>query len=97
MNPLNSLSDVVKAVTYPFHVVFVVGLCYLINWFTSPGEWWAHWVAFGMGISLLCVWARALKAIVTTVGVAGGAYLVYRWWQRRSSSSMHRPVDPARF
>jgi hypothetical protein len=88
MNPLNLLdapAAVVKAVTFPFHALFVVGLCFFINWFTSPGHWWAQWVAFGMTIALVCVWARAVRVLITTVGLAGGAYLVYRWWTGRKS------------
>lgn len=81
---MNPLSAVVKAVTFPLQWIFVVGLCYFINWVTSPDEWWAQWVAFGMTIALVCVWARALKVIVATVGLAGGAYLVHRWWTGRS-------------
>ena len=83
LNPLEPVAALVKAVTFPFTAIFVVGLCYFINWFTSPGHWWAQWVAFGMGIALLCVWARALRVIVTTIGLAGGGYLLYRWWTQR--------------
>ena len=82
MNPLNPLGAVVRAVTFPIRAVFVVGLCYLINWFTSPGEWWANWVLFGMAIATLCVWFEALRVVAGTVGIAGVAYLAYRWWHR---------------
>ena len=82
---MNPLSAVIKAVTFPLQWIFVVGLCYFINWTTSPDEWWAQWVAFGMTIALVCVWMRALKVIVATVGLAGGVYLVHRWWTGRRS------------
>ncbi len=83
LNPAWPVAALVKAVTFPFKAAFVVGLCYFVNGFTSPGHWWAHWVAFGLGIALLCVWARALKALVATAGVAGDAWLAYRWWNGR--------------
>ena len=89
MNPLNPIADLVKAVTFPFRVVFVVGLCWFINRFTSPDAHWWHWVAFGMTIALVCVWARALRTIVATVGLVGGAYLVYRWWNGRKVRTGH--------
>ncbi len=83
MNPLNVVTDLTAAITYPFRMIFVVGLCAFINYFTSPGIWWVQWVAFGMGIGLIAVWARAIKALVLTVGVAAIGYFVYRWWQNR--------------
>jgi hypothetical protein len=85
MNPLISASHIAKAVTFPFTAIFVIGLCTFINWFTSPGHWWVQWVAFGMGIALLCIWARALKALVGAGVIAGLGYLAYRWWQRRQA------------
>ena len=102
MNPLNLLdapAAVIKAVTFPFRALFVVGLCFFINWFTSPGQWWAQWVAFGMTIAVVCVWARALRVVITTVGLAGGAYLLYRWWTGRSAQDRGgiRPVDTSGF
>ncbi len=100
MNPLNPLyapAALLKAITFPFKAVFVVGLCYFINWFTSPGHWWAQWVLFGMTIALVCVWARALKVVITTVGLAGGAYLVHRWWTRRATSPDGRGLHDVRY
>lgn len=93
---MNPLSAVIKAVTFPFHAIFVVGLCYFINWFTSPGQWWAHWVLFGMTIALLCVWARALKVVIATVGIAGGAYLLHRWWTQRRAADDYSVDVPVR-
>jgi len=85
LNPVEPLGALIKAITFPFHAIFVVGLCYLVNWVTSPGHWWAQWVAFGMGIALLCVWARALKVVLMTVGIVAGAYLIHRWWTGRAA------------
>ncbi len=83
MNPVKAVEDLAKAIAFPFTALFVVGLCGAINWFTSPGHWWVQWVAFGMGIALLCVWARALKTVIGAGLLAGFAYLAYRWWNRR--------------
>lgn len=83
MNPLTIVSNLTAAITYPFRMIFVVGLCAFIDYFTSTGVWWVQWVAFGMGIGLIAVWARAFKTLVLTVGVAATGYFVYRWWQNR--------------
>ncbi len=85
MSPLSLVSDLTRAITYPFRMIFVVGLCAFINYFTSPGVWWVQWVAFGMGIGLIVVWARAIKALVAAIGIAAIGYFVYRWWNNRGT------------
>jgi hypothetical protein len=89
MNPLYPVKALTRAVTFPFTFIFVVGLCAFINWFTSPGVWWVQWVAFGMGIALICVWARAFKVLVATVGIAAIGYFVYRWWRDRKMPDLN--------
>lgn len=84
MNPIKAAEALAKAVTFPFTALFVVGLCAFINGFTSPGHWWFQWVAFGMGIALICIWARALKIAIGAGMLAGLGYLAYRWWKRRA-------------
>jgi len=86
-NPLEPVGAIIKAVTFPFTAIFVVGLCYFINWFTSPHHWWAQWVLFGMVIATLSVWMRAFRVIVETIGIAGAGYLIYRWWNNRRSKT----------
>jgi threonine/homoserine/homoserine lactone efflux protein len=51
-------------------------------------------VLFGMVIATLCVWMRALRVIVATVGLAGGAYLVYRWWNNRAGNDANGRTGP---
>lgn len=87
MNPLKIVTNLTAAITYPFRMIFVVSLCAFINYFTSPGVWWVQWVAFGMGIGLIAVWARAIKTLVLTIGVAAIGYFVYRWWQNRGANN----------
>ena len=83
MNPLKMITNLTNAVVFPFKAVFVVGLCAFINAVTSPGHWWVQWVAFGMAIALLVVWARAIKTALTAGVLAGMGYLAYRWWNAR--------------
>ena len=92
MNPLTAVSDITKAITYPFRMMFVVGLCAFINFFTSPGQWWFQWVAFGMGIGLLVVWARAIRALGVAAVTAAVGYMVYRWLLRRQENKSAAPL-----
>ena len=87
MNPVNVVSDLGKAVTFPFTFLFVVGLCAFINWFTSPGHWWFQWVAFGMGIALICIWARALRILLASAVAAGIGNFFFRWWANRAQNN----------
>jgi hypothetical protein len=75
VNPVRTLHE---AVTLPFTAAFVVGICFFINWMTAPGHWWAWWVAFGMGIAVLCAWARAIKLIVAAGGLAAVGALLWK-------------------
>ncbi len=86
MNPLSILtrpaSDVFGLVASIGRFIFVVGLCYAINAMTSPGQWWAHWVAFGMGIALFVAFARALKSVLGALIVGAiGVWLYRRYGQ----------------
>jgi hypothetical protein len=85
MNPLSILTrpatNVIGAFSSLGKFIFVVGLCYFINAMTSPGHWWAHWVAFGMGIAVIVAWARAFKSVfgALIVGGAIGVWLYKRY------------------
>lgn len=85
MNPFDSLG---KAVTLPLKAVFVVGICFVINWMTAPGHWWVQWVALGMGIAVVAAWFRAAKVLV-----AGGALVALAaWWHRRTAAAERRDL-----
>jgi hypothetical protein len=75
---MNPVSTLYRAATMPMKAVFVVGLCLVINWMTTPGHWWVQWVALGMGIAVLSAWYRAAK-----VAVAGGVLAVLAAWAYR--------------
>ena len=82
MNPLrfvtSPFSTLTRAVTAPLNFVFVVGLCFFINWMVSPGHWWVKWVAFGMGIYVIVAWARALKLLFVVGVLAAIGYFIYK-------------------
>ena len=90
MSPLSAIpvvSEITCAITYPFKMIFVISLCAFINYFTSPGVWWVQWVAFGMGIGLITVWAKAIRAVGVAAITAAVGYAVYRWFQRRKETA----------
>lgn len=82
MNPLrlvtSPFSTLTRAITAPLNFIFVVGLCFFINWMVSPGNWWVKWVAFGMGIAVIVAWARALKLLFIVGVFAAIGYFIYK-------------------
>lgn len=44
-----------------------IGL-FVINWMTSPGDWWVQWAALGIGIA----WVISLFRVIFAAIVAGG-------------------------
>lgn len=112
MNPLNMLfnnpvSDVIRAVVMPFKFIFVVGLCWFINYMTFTGTWWVKWVAFGMGIAVLVAWARAARTLLLLALVAAAGWWVYRHhgqaarerfddWVRRTQPQQHQLFEVLR-
>ena len=93
MNPLRwifePVHDLTRAVLLPFKALFVVGLCFVINWMTSPHHWWVQWVAFGMGIAVLVAWAKAARTLLTLALIA----YVGRWVYRRYGASARQQYD----
>lgn len=82
MNPIKLVTrpihNLTQAVVMPFKAVFVVGLCALINWMTSPGHWWVQWVALGMGIAVVVAWGRAAKTLFVLALVSWVGWKIYQ-------------------
>ncbi len=93
MNPLSFITSPIHnlwgAIAAPFRALFVVGLCFFINQFTSPWNQWWHWVALGMGISVIVAWARAFKTIALLIA----AYYVGRWVYRNYGDTAKAKYD----
>ncbi len=58
----------IKAVKFLFIGPFVLLVLFIINWMTSPGQWWVQWAALGIGIA----WFISLFRVVGALVVAGG-------------------------
>lgn len=57
----------------------ILGLLFVINVMTSPGEWWVQWAALGIGIAWVISLLRVLRAVIVAGGLAAlGVYLMNR-------------------
>jgi len=46
----------------------ILAFLFVINWMTSPGEWWVQWAALGIGIA----WVISLVRVLFAAAVVGG-------------------------
>lgn len=58
----------------------IVAMLAVINWMTSPGQWWVQWPALGIGIA----WVFSLFRVVTAVVLAGGLAALAAYFTQRS-------------
>ncbi|NOZ14208.1 MAG: 2TM domain-containing protein [Acidobacteria bacterium] len=58
----------IRAIRFLFLGPVILGFLVLINWITTPGQWWVQWAALGIGIA----WVVSLFRVITAVLVAGG-------------------------
>jgi hypothetical protein len=57
-----------RALKFLFVGPMILVLLFVINWMTSPGEWWVQWAALGIGIA----WVISLGRVIFAAIVAGG-------------------------
>jgi hypothetical protein len=60
----------------------------VINFMTSPGDWWVQWAALGIGIA----WFISLFRVITALVVAGGVAGLVAYLRRRPAAAPHRDV-----
>jgi hypothetical protein len=72
-----------RALKFLFVGPMVLVLLFVINWMTSPGDWWVQWAALGIGIAWVISLIRVLGAIV----VAGGLAAFVSYLRRRDLRS----------
>lgn len=58
-----------RAVKFLFVGPMVLAMLFVINWMTSPGEWWVQWAALGIGIAWFISLFRVLAALVVGGGL----------------------------
>jgi len=69
------LFETIRAVKFLFIGPAIVVMLAVINWMTSPGNWWVQWAALGIGIAWFLSLLRVIKAIVIAGGLA--AFIAY--------------------
>lgn len=57
----------------------VLALLFVINWITSPGDWWVQWAALGIGIA----WLISLVRVIVAAVVAGGLAALFVAFKNR--------------
>ncbi len=64
-----------KALKFLFIGPLILVMLFVINWMTSPGDWWVQWAALGIGIA----WFISLFRVLAAVAMAGGvaAFIAY--------------------
>jgi len=68
-----------KAVKFLFMGPLILAFLVLINWMTSPGNWWVQWAALGIGIAWFSSLFKVLRAVVLAGSLAAfAAYLSQR-------------------
>ncbi len=64
-----------RALKFLFVGPLILAFLFVINWMTSPGDWWVQWAALGIGIA----WVISLFRVIGAILVAGGlaAFIAY--------------------
>lgn len=65
-NPL----AIVGAVKFLFIGPIILAFLFVINWMTSPGDWWVQWAALGIGIAWVINFLRVVKVALMVGGLA---------------------------
>ncbi len=77
-----------RAVKFLFVGPMILLMLVVINYMTSPGDWWVQWAALGIGIAWFISLFRVLAALIVAGGIAGlVAYL-----RNRQVAAPHRDI-----
>ena len=61
---------IVGAVKFLFIGPIILAFLFVINWMTSPGDWWVQWAALGIGIAWVVNLLRVVKVVLMVGGLA---------------------------
>lgn len=78
-----------RSLKFLFTAPLILALLFVINWLTSPGDWWVQWAALGIGIAWFVSLLRVLRGLI----VVGGLAALGAWLWRRSPGPSH-PLPP---
>ncbi len=68
-----------RAVKFLFVGPLILAMLVVINWLTSPGDWWVQWAALGIGIA----WFVSLLRVIRAALIMGGLTALILYLQRR--------------
>jgi len=71
-----------RALKFLFVGPAILFMLFVINWMTSPGDWWVQWAALGIGIA----WFISLFRVLAAVVVAGGLAAFVAYVRQRQSA-----------
>ncbi len=69
------MGKTLNALKFLFTGPLILVLLVVINWMTTPGNWWVKWAALGIGIAWVISLFRVVAAIVAIGGIA--AFVAY--------------------
>ncbi len=73
------MEKTLSSLKFLFTAPLILALLFVVNWLTSPGDWWVQWAALGIGIAWVIALFRVLRAAILLGGLAAlGAWL----WKR---------------
>jgi hypothetical protein len=72
-----------QSIKFLFTAPFILVLLVVINWMTSPGNWWVQWAALGIGIA----WFIALFRVLRAIALVGGLAALGTWLASKQSAS----------
>lgn len=75
------MNKTIKAVKFLFMGPLILAMLFVINWITTPGNWWVQWAALGIGIA----WVISLLRVISAVVLAGGLAAFGAWLNGRRS------------
>lgn len=62
----------------------ILGMLFVINLVTSPGDWWVQYAALGMGIAWVISLFRVIRSVVVVGGLAALSYIAFRYFTKQS-------------
>ena len=74
------ISKTLEAVKFLFVGPLILLVLVVINWMTSPGDWWVRWAALGIGIAWFVSLFRVITAAIALGGLAALAMYVRKKW-----------------
>ena len=81
-----------EALKFLFIGPLILAFLVVVNWMTSPGDWWVQWAALGLGIAWVVSLVRVLRAAVVMGGLTAlGVYL----WRRQQPRQDQGPWTDA--